>query len=189
MFLTKTTITLSILSLLLSQYISLSSYLFTFCSHINTHKNDKLFYKQLHNKCNDVFKLNADINTHHLYSVVIRYINEKFFPTEIPSDQYEWYINKFNTINNSNVVNIINQMELMKYAYVILYMIACFVILVILPQYIIDLLLFLCSKLLIFIYIILMIDFILYITHNKTSEFYEHMFNTFKLYIRDVINI
>lgn len=189
MFLTKTTITLSILSFLLSQYISLSSYLFTFCSHINTHNTDALFSKQLHDKCNDVFKLNADINEHHLYSVVIRHINEKFFPTEIPRDQYEWYINKFNAINNGNVAMIINQMELMKYAYVILYMITCFVILVLLPRYIIDLLLFLCSKLLIFIYIILMIDFILYITHNKTSELYMHMFNTFKMYIRDVIHI
>ena len=145
-----------------------------------------LFNQQLQDKCEDVFQLNANAKEHHLYSVVIRHINERLFPIEIPRDEYKWYKNKF---TNIDMKIIINQMELIKYAYVILYMMACFFILVMLPKYIIDLLLFLCEKLLIFIYVILMIDFILYMCNNKTSEFYVHMFNTFKQNILELINI
>ena len=178
----KTIVALSVISVLLSQYLYSSSYLFTLCSHIHIHNDDALFNRQLQDKCKDVFKLN--LNEQHVYNTVIRFINGKVFPKEIPRDRREWYKTM---INSKGVTAVVNQLELVKYAHITLYMITCYFILVVLPKYVMDIFVFFCSKLLTVIYLIITVDFILYISNNNTWGFCVKAFEMFKQYFLETI--
>lgn len=170
---------------LLGMCIVYCSHLFTYCSHgymnndyLVTGERKEMYEMKLKEKCEDVFKLNG--KEEYLFFIVIKVVNKLCFNIEIEDNEYENYSQ---WINETNLNLLLLQMDLMKYCYVVVFIIVGYFLFVDIPRYVVEFVLMLFTKMLTGIYIFVILDFLLYVIHqtnisgitDKVSKIKENM--------------
>lgn len=171
---------------LCSSYLFYNKHLFTYCSNASIHSssfatNDNDFNIQFMNTCNDVFNFEG---TPSFYTTLMKVIFTSISDEEISNEEYDEYKSWF--IKQNNVI-LLQRIKIIKFCFIVDYIIFLYFGIVLLPKLIIMFVLDFLTLALKLVFLVLVFDFVMvYFKVGHVTDYMQYAQNGY-YYIKSIL--